>query len=351
MSWESELFWEVNEEARVLPPESGTPNGLDEFKDASGILVQPIIRRRNYLTRDICHMNVARSKRPGNILGRLEDLVRAKDNPETCPFGPGKEHVTPRWADTGTDYARIGGENWQLRAFPNLYPWLLDHLNIVETPEHKASSMDVDPEEEFRAMNVAAEYCREQEEKNRYVVMFRNQGLSASLAHFHWQIGALSFAPSRVAQECERAEQFYLDHERNIFESIIEAEKSRSVRWVGENDFLCVLAPFAPRTNNELWIIFKDEISSLSQTSEDQRRILANVLTQSVRQLFAISGNDDLFILVHQLPPKYKLFRLHIELFPVKPWSGAERGFGELVVEHAPETTAGLMRERLKDVF
>ena len=59
MSWEKELFWELQEEGRVVPPDSGVPNGLEPFLNENGVLIQPIIRRRHYLTKDICHMNVA----------------------------------------------------------------------------------------------------------------------------------------------------------------------------------------------------------------------------------------------------------------------------------------------------
>ncbi|HNT35389.1 MAG TPA: hypothetical protein PKH07_10375, partial [bacterium] len=337
---------------RVVPPDSGVPNGLEPFLNENGVLIQPIIRRRHYLTKDICHMNVARAKRPGNVSGRgVSSPAVAKDDPERCPFGPGKEAMTPRWEGTGSDYVRIGTDPWQVRSFPNLYPWMLDHLNIVETPLHKASSQEVDPNEEALALQVAAQYVQEQELLGRCVVLFRNQGLSASLAHFHWQIGSLSYVPVREAEELSRAEQFHRDHGMNIFDAILDAERRRGERLVGENAAFSVLAPFAPRTNNEIWIILRQAASSLSQISETDRRNLAEILCVSIKGLFAISGNDDLFVIVHQLPPSYRAYRFHVELFPVKPWSGAERGFGELVVEKAPEDTATELREKMKDVF
>ena len=349
--WEKELFFEIQEVAEILPPESGVPPGLEDYLNDSGVLVQPIIRRRNYLTNDMCHLNVARSRRPGNIVGKSSTGGRAVDVPAKCPFGPGRESGTPRCAASEGDYARVGTAPWLLRSFPNLYPWLLDHLNIVETPEHKASSEDLVAEEELRALNVASQYSIEQEEAGRFVVLFKNQGVSASLAHFHWQIGSLSYPPVRIAEELERSKGFIGKYRLNIFDAIMNAERNKSERWIGENDVLALFAPFAPRTNHELWIVLKRNVSSLSQTTPEERQAMAEVLCSSVRNLFDASQQDDLFIIIHQLPPPYAELRLHIEIFPVKPWSGAERGFGELVIEHSPEDTALMMRERMHDAF
>jgi len=351
MTWEDELFVEIREEGCLRPPDAGVPDGLEPFLEGDGVLRQPIIRRRHYLTKDMCHMNLARANRPGNLNGKANPASRAIDDPAKCFFGKGKEDVTPRWEPTGEDYARIGDENWQLRAFPNLYPWLLDHLNIVETPDHKASSDEMAAEEESRALDVAARYSKEQEAKGRYVVLFRNQGVSASQAHFHWQIGALSYIPVRVNQELERAQEFFEKHQANIFDAICDMERSKKDRWIGENDHFAVFAPFAPRTNHEIWLVAKNNVVSLSQTTESERQVWADVLCGCVASLFEISGNDDIFVIVHQLPHSFEEYRLHIEIFPVKPWAGAERGFGELVVEYPPERTASEIRERMKDVF
>jgi len=114
---------------------------------------------------------------------------------------------------------------------------------------------------------------------------------------------------------------------------------------------LFLFAPFAPRTNNELWLVAKRGIASLAQASEDERKGLSAMLCASIRVVFEIFANDDIFVIVHQLPERYDYYRLHVELFPVKPWSGAERGFGELVLEFAPEDTASALRERMTDVF
>lgn len=337
MKHEKELFVEIDEKAQIVAPQAGIPKGMDEFVISDNLIEQPIMRRRNYFTEEWSHINIARAKRP---FATSELLVDAAGK---CFFCPGAEDKTPRDAETGEDYIRLGSNPWSLRAFPNLYPWLLHHLNIVETSIHKASLGDLELKEEIDALKAGARITREFEEKNLHCVFFRNQGTGASLPHYHWQIGALPYVPERIDMELKSCRQFAAKHKENMFDAIIAAEKEKGERFIFEDDLFAVLAPWAPRTNFEYWIIAKKNVSSLSQLSEDEITRLATHLCGYLTKIFEKTTIDCLFILCHQTKADSD-YRLHFEIFPIKPWSGAERGFYEFVVEVSPEHTAEVLR-------
>jgi hypothetical protein len=61
--WDKELFVELHETLTILPPLCGIPKGLDKyFKD--GKLYQPVIRRKNYITNEWSHFNIACAEPP-----------------------------------------------------------------------------------------------------------------------------------------------------------------------------------------------------------------------------------------------------------------------------------------------
>jgi UDPglucose--hexose-1-phosphate uridylyltransferase len=246
MRWDEDLFVEVSDVEVILPPESGLPAALSAYQ-REGRLEQPVKRRKDYLTDTWCHINIARAERPWTVPSLHFEAGRA------CFFCPGFEDRTPRAVSTGGDRLRIGDAPWRTRVFPNLYPWLMEHSNIVETPEHKTSLAEIDAEEEANALNAAASFCREMEAEERVPVLFRNHGWGASLSHFHWQVGALTSIPRRIREELDGCFRFRSKWQMNPFDAIVASERAKEDRWIAEDEFSAVIAPFAPRTNYEVW--------------------------------------------------------------------------------------------------
>ncbi|MDY6876522.1 MAG: hypothetical protein SWK90_10035 [Chloroflexota bacterium] len=356
MRWDEDLFVEVSDVEVILPPESGVPAALSAYQ-REGRLEQPVKRRKDYLTDTWCHINIARAERPWTVTSLHFEAGK------TCFFCPGFEDHTPRAVSTGGDRLRIGGGPWQTRVFPNLYPWLMEHSNIVETPEHKTSLADIEATEEANALTAAASFCREMEVEGRAPVLFYNHGWGASLSHFHWQVGALPRTPRRIQEELDGCARFSQKWQVNAFDAIIESERAKGGRWIAEDEFSAVIAPFAPRTNCEVWIIARDPVSSLAACSGDQIRNLASMLTCTLKALYEATQIDCLTIVCHQSPgvsdastrlstsasarPVLSeaeglstIYRLHFEICPFKHWAGAERGLGEFAIEVIPEKTA-----------
>jgi UDPglucose--hexose-1-phosphate uridylyltransferase len=338
MEWNADLFHEIEDEAIILPPLAGTPPALKQFQ-ANEHIVQPIRRRKDYLTDTWCHINLARSKRPF-----AAPQLAHSDNLE-CLFCPGNEQFTPRDIQSRADTTRTGGNPWSLRAFPNLYPWLMHHGNVVESPQHKISLRAIDEKEQLLALQTIRNICRQFEEAHLHPMVFKNQGWGASTEHTHWQYGALPYLPRRLSGELETARKFSKKWGINAYDAIILSEKTNEVRFIAEDDALCSIVPFAPRTNYEVWLIAKERTPSLTSASEQTITSFSRNLTKLLHVLYHDLKIDSLCATLHQIrdAPDY---RLHVEVLPFKHWAGAERGFEEYVVEVTPEDAAAFLREK-----
>ncbi|RJP19913.1 MAG: hypothetical protein C4520_11990 [Candidatus Abyssobacteria bacterium SURF_5] len=334
-----DLFQELKNEAVLLPPQVGTPSALRGFQ-LQGQLVQPVWRRKDYLTDTWCHINLARAKRPF----AAPQLAPSTDS--TCFLCPGNEGATPRDVETSGDTLRIGDAQWSLRAFPNLYPWLIHHGNIVESPQHKLSLKDIDEEEQFLALQAIQGICQKYEEADLHPMVFKNQGWGASTAHTHWQYGALPYLPKRIEHERTRSKVFAEKWKMNVFDAILSCERDIGKRFVTEDEVFGCVAPFSPRTNYEVWLIAKEKVSSLAEASKEMLGALSKMMVRLFHVLYHHVHIDSLCAVCHQIKDEPD-YRFHLEVLPFKHWAGAERGFEEYVVEVTPEDVTSFLRDHL----
>lgn len=342
--WNDELFIELHETMEVIPPESGIPKGLEKYY-IDNILRQPVIRRKNYITREWTHLNMARADRP---IAKMDLKMEQKH----CQFCPENENQTPRHPKTNGDYIRIvdkTNQKWLLRVFPNLFPWMIEHMNIVETAQHKVSLKDLNLEEETMALTTAKKIVAELENRKTYPILFRNQGWGASISHYHWQIGALPYLPNRLNEELEIAKSFYTKYKKNIFDAIIMSETEFNCRVISQNESLIVISPFAPRTAFEVWMIYKLPVTSISQLDDKELSLLSNELYNVLKKLYDRAQIDTMNIIFHQIPlfttPDIKdIYRLHVEIMPHKFLAGAEKGFLEFAIEVTPERATEILK-------
>jgi galactose-1-phosphate uridylyltransferase len=338
--WEKELYIEQEEVIKILPPLVGVPAGVENYYSSlDNTLSQPVVRRKNFLTHEWSHLNKARAERP---ISQMNLEVKEKE----CLFCSGKENYTPRHL-TGGDYIRIVDEKggWKLRVFPNLYPWMIEHMNIVETPSHKVSISQLDNDEELSAWNVAVDISKELEKRKVYPMLFRNHGWGASILHYHWQIGALPYIPSKVHEELTTAKHFYRKYKINIFDAIIMGESERRLRIISENEHVLTVAAYAPRAALEVWCILKPPFSSIGEFKKEHVESLASQVNTILKRMYERCKIDTMNIVVHQLPKKFsRYYRIHVEILPFKHLAGAERGFNEYAIEVFPEKAAEMLR-------
>ncbi|UCD56313.1 MAG: hypothetical protein JSV16_10795 [Candidatus Hydrogenedentota bacterium] len=339
MLWSEDLFQEIRSTEAVLPPAGGIPSALRQFKEGEKI-EQPVWRRKDYLTDTWCHLNLARASRPF----AAPQLTRTEET--FCFFCPGNEHSTPRDVRTGADTMSVSEAGRTIRAFPNLYPWLAGHGNVVESSDHKVSVKDIDEEEQTAALFTIQELCRDFEARGLYPIVFKNQGWGASTPHTHWQYGALPYLPKRLAHELATANAFAGKWSKNIFDAIAEAEKQKGERFVTEDECVTCIAPYAPRTNYEIWLILKKPLPSLTAAGDAEISSLAAMMTKLLRVLYSELAIDSLCAVCHQIRGENN-HRFHLEVLPYKHWAGAERGFEEYAVEVTPERAAAFLRKHL----
>jgi UDPglucose--hexose-1-phosphate uridylyltransferase len=338
MEWDTDLFREIKETESVLPPTGGLPSALAQFQEGDRI-VQPVLRRKDYLTDTWCHLNLARASRPFTApqLTRGEEMV--------CFLCSGNEHSNPRDVNTGGDTITLKDTDGKTRAFPNLYPWLIHHGNVVESVEHKASLKDVEVDDQVSAFATIRDLCNDLETKGLYPMVFKNQGWGASTAHTHWQYGALPYVPKRMAHELATAKTFANKWNENVFDAIIASERKKKDRFVGETEFVACIVPYAPRSNYEMWLILKKPTPSLTSASAAELESLATVMTKLLLLLYHELSIDSLSLVFHQIRGEGD-YRLHLEMLPYKHWAGAERGYEEYAVEVMPEQGADFLRKR-----
>lgn len=135
---------------------------------------------------------------------------------QRCPFCPGSEGDTP----AETDRVERDGE-WQVRAFPNLYPAVAAsrapvrttapgapvtgaHEVVVLSPSHTRTLADLDRDDARLAVGMLLRrVCAHLAEGHAYAQAFINQGeaAGASIRHPHGQVLAIDVVPPLVRRE------------------------------------------------------------------------------------------------------------------------------------------------------
>lgn len=313
-------------------------------------------------------ISVERGKRPADFVSASQ-----KKRGGFCPFDPGNEYTTPpeimAFRPVGSSPNASG---WTLRVMPNKFPALqidgelgktgegiFDKMNgigahevIVETPDHNLtlSSMDRKAVEDV----LWAYYLRltdlKKDRRFKYVLIFKNEGevAGASLEHSHTQLIALPIVPKLVKEEIDAARRHYEFKERCIFCDVINQELEDQKRIIYENPRYVAIAPFAPRSPFETWILPKRHESQFGPP-EKSFSDLAEILQRSLRQIDRILDTPPYNFVLHTSPfydEVNEFYHWHIELMPkLIKTAGFEEGSGFYINPTPPEESAKFMRE------
>ncbi len=312
-------------------------------------------------------ISVERGKRPTDF---TSPSIKRKAG-VFCPFCPGNEYTTPKEIMAFRPEG-AGQSGWTLRVVPNKFPALqihgelqksaegmYDRMNgigahevIIETPVHteSLSTMSLSRVKDL----LWAYYLRLQDLKKdrrfRYVLIFKNEGeaAGATLEHSHSQLIALPIVPNLVREEFEAARKHYDMKERCIFCDIINQEREDGRRVIFENEAYIAIAPFAPRTPFETWILPKEHQSSFRPINNDFL-LLAPVLQRVLKQLDAALDIPPYNFIIHTSPfneEENDFYHWHIEITPkLTKIAGFEWGSGFFINPVPPEESARFMRE------
>ncbi len=311
-----------------------------------------------------------RSKRPTDFV---------VDHPDTkggfCPLCPGNEKTTP---DEVLVYGRPPGmgpnsSNWKLRVVPNKYPALViegeidkqgeglyDRMNgigahevVIESPSHEDRFAFLPHDQMILTFRAFRDRIRDlsRDERFSYVMVFKNYGKAAgaSLEHSHSQLVALPILPRMLVTELEGSLSYYKYKDRCIFCDIIRQEIQQNIRLVCENEKFVTLAPFAPRTPFEMWIMPRRHQSSYIDQDDASLSALTDIFSESLRRLDACIPGVPYNFVLHTQPLRSQPldhYHWHFEIVPkLTSIAGFEWGTGFYINPMPPEDTCKYMRE------
>jgi UDPglucose--hexose-1-phosphate uridylyltransferase len=314
-------------------------------------------------------ISVERGKRPSDFASPSQKRRVAG----FCPFCPGNEYTTPEEIMViKPPEGESSPQEWTLRVVPNKFPALqihgdlhksgegiFDKMNgigahevIIETPDH-LSSLSVMPRKSLE--NVLWAYHKrmndlKKDSRLKYVLVFKNEGeaAGASLEHTHSQLIALPIVPKLVKEEITVCREYYDMKERCLFCDIIMQEREDGRRIVCENEHYLAIAPFAPRSPFETWILPKRHESSY-QPFDSSFSSMAEVLQRVLNQLDVLLDVPPYNFMIHTSPfteETNEYYHWHLELMPkLTKIAGFEWGSGFYLNPTPPEVAAEYMRE------
>ena len=313
-------------------------------------------------------ISVERGKRPADFVSASQ-----RKRGGFCPFDPGNEYTTPpeimAFRPVGSPPNSPG---WTLRVMPNKFPALqtngelgktgegiFDKMNgigahevIVETPDHNLTLSTMSG----KAVEDVLWACHlrltdlKKDQRFQYVLIFKNEGevAGASLEHSHTQLIALPIVPKLVKEELDSARRHYEFKERCIFCDVINQELEDGKRVIYENARYVAMAPFAPRSPFETWILPKKH-ESLFGPAEKSFSDLAEILQRILRQIDRILDTPPYNLVLHTSPfydEENEYYHWHMELMPkLIRTAGFEEGSGFYINPTPPEESAKFMRE------
>ncbi len=313
-----------------------------------------------------------RSKRPTDFV--VEEF---KTTGGFCPLCPGNEKTTPREV---LAYGRdpnmpANSSGWQLRVVPNKYPALViegdlekhgeglyDRMNgigahevVIESPSHEDRFTFLPHDQMvlvFRAFrNRIHDLGRDH--RFRYVMVFKNYGRAAgaSLEHSHSQLVALPILPRMVISELDGSRSYFKYKDRCVFCDIIRQEAQQDTRVVCQNDYFVTLAPFAPRSPFEMWVLPRHHSSSYADQDDQSLSALADIFSETMRRLDACIANVPYNFVLHTQPlgsPPLEYYHWHFEIVPkLTSIAGFEWGTGFYINPMPPEDACRYLREAL----
>lgn len=282
-----------------------------------------------------------RAERPNEFQNR----PAAPRGPQHCPFCPGHEAETPPEI---LSYQLDGA--WRLRVVPNKYPALWAHEVIIETPDHNLTLADVPLDravDVFRCFRNRILHLK-QDNRLRYVMIFKNQGeaAGATIEHTHTQLLALPMTPALVLEELERAREYWEGCRGCIYCDRMREEPQERV--VLESADFVVISPYVARFPFETWILPKRHHSHFEAIESNAIADLAAVFQSTLRRINKALDRPAYNMVIQTAPiQETSLAHYHwrIELIPrLNKIGGFEWGTGVYINPTPPEEAARRLR-------
>lgn len=299
--------------------------------------------KRCFLTGEYVFYATDRAKRPHSYK-KTEVKVTPK---QYCPFCPENEAYTP-----GLVYA---SEDKTIRIVGNKYPFLPKngqffgiHDVLIDTPDHEQALIDFSDEHMNTLIKTIKErYVQlEQDDRSRYVQVFKNQGIDAgaSQSHSHWQITSLCVIPAKMEHLLGVLKKFHSDTGHCYFCKLNFAD-----RIVEENEDFISYIPADGKFPYGMDILPKRHISSIKEFNEREIRNFGIILRNSLIRLNNVREGICYNVCLYSAPKNAKseeYFHFYTQIIPRLGYmAGFEFSTGCYINSTLPEIAAKELRE------
>lgn len=287
-------------------------------------------------------------------------------NQSECLFCPGHEDMTPTAV-----YQDKEADNWSIRVFPNMYPAVSDEANpimqeefycnadgqgkhevVVDTPAHEGKLHEFSAGHITKVLQVLQNrfHTFEQQENIRYIQVFKNSGpeAGASINHSHWQIVGIPVIP--FTQECvfENSRQYYKTHQRCILCDMLQHEKEKKLRVIGENEGFLAFVPYAAKLSYEVYFVPKKHMTSFSALGPEDVKAFAEILKPVLKRTQDIMNGVSYNICFQDFKAKadsQPYYHWYVRVLPrIGNPAGFEYGTGSYINPVLPEKAAAFYR-------
>ncbi len=261
--------------------------------------------------------------------------------------------------------------DWLLRVVPNKYPVVRQastaggprpspslrpatgvHEVIIESREHVASFTELTSDQAGEAVIAYRDRLVAWREAQvaPWWLFFKNYGpvAGASLRHVHSQLLGTGEAMPNLANEWERSQRHFANHQQCMFCDAVHAELASGSRIVDATSEFVAFCPFAGRAPFEMCLLPRDHRSHFDR-SEDASlasfaRFLSSILTRLEQTVPHVSYN----LMIHSSPfdtnPNHH-YHWHMEIVPrIVNIAGFELGAGMFINPIPPEQAAAELR-------
>ena len=294
-----------------------------------------------------------------------------------CPFCPGEGKKVPVDFDVlsyPNDFPALSSNPPALSIdtddFYEVQPAYGKCEVILYSPEHNARLYDLSDDHVLKLVELWSSRLEElrKDKKIRYIFEFENRGeeVGVTMPHPHGQLYAYPFVPQKLQVELDNAKWHYDIYETNLFDIILEKERSFQKRILWESETFLVFLPFFTDYPYGVFILSKNEdhlyISDLSREEKSELGIVLKKVVGMFDGLF-----DKLFpfmMCLHQgavnseeYPEREQrnYFRFHIEFYPplrnadtVKFYASSEMGAWAAANTRSVEETAIELKNALQ---
>ncbi len=314
------------------------------------------------------------------LTGKRQEMPDARASGDACPFCPGNERLTP----PAIREVRDGNGGWKVRVFHDRAPifhieggagrrgeGMYDLMNplgaheiVVETAQHAISLAHLPIEQVATVLGVCRDRIRDlkQDERFRYVSLFKDQPWAAPSVHghAHAQVLATPVLPLVAEMKFRWSHAHFQKKDRCIFCDILHQETEDPRRVVDQNDEFIALCPFASHSPYEMWVIPLRHSSSFERDVDSPQRLssLASFYRAALQRAEKIS--ESLHVVVHTEPNVQahgwpqgwwesleEDFHWHIEIYPDVDGQRRFLGTGGLYFNPIPPEEAALVLRAL----